>query len=651
MRHPSLIFLLALTLPFAALAADDVERVERGNLVMEDIPEIPEDIKDRLSQYLDTRSAGFADWSPREGMLISTRFGNTSQLHHVARPMGARRQLTFFEEPVYSGRFDPDDDDEGFLFAKDIGGNEQDQIFWFDLEQGEHRLLTDGDSRNGGMLWSNDGDRFAYFSTRRNQRDFDIYVGAPDSEHERVAEVQGAWWPLDWSPDDDRLLLGHYVSITESEVWILDLDSGERSQLNPSEEAIGYGGAMFDADGDGVYLISDEDSEFKTLRHLDLESGEQRSISGHIPWSVTGMDLSEGGRWLAFVTNEGGIGRLHLRDLDEKREVAVPDLPEGVIGDVEFSPDGDRLALRISSATTPGDVFSIDMESLETTRWTRSEVGGLDTDRFVEPELIQYPTFDEVDGKPREIPAFVYRPREAEGKVPVVVRIHGGPEGQARPGFSSITQYLVNEVGAAVAVPNVRGSSGYGKSYLKLDNGFRREDSVKDIGALLDWIAEEPGLDEEKVVVYGGSYGGYMVLASMMHYDDRLLGGVDVVGISNFVTFLENTKDYRRDLRRAEYGDERDTEMREHLQEISPANNAEKINKPLLVVQGANDPRVPMSESEQMVETIRENGGEVWYLLAKDEGHGFSKQDNREVYYQTMMTFLRELLGRKDESA
>lgn len=651
MNRTFILILLAFALPFTAASQDEVKRVERGNLVMEDIPEIPQDIKDRLSQYLATRSAGFADWSPREGMLISTRFGNTSQLHHVDRPMGARRQLTFFEEPVYSGRFDPDAEDEGFLFEKDIGGNEQDQIYWFDMKQGEHRLQTDGESRNGAMQWSNDGDRFAYFSTRRNGRDFDIYVGAPDGEHERVAEVEGAWWPLDWSPGDDRLLLGHYVSITESEIWLLDLESGERTQVNPSDEAIGYGGAMFDAEGDGIYLVSDEGSEFKTLRHHDLETGEQRSISGHIPWSVTGMDLSDDGRWLAFATNEGGISRLHLRDLEEKRDLVPPGIPEGVIGDLEFSPDGKRLALRISNATTPGDVFTLGMDDRELARWTRSEVGGLDTDRFVEPELIHYPTFDTVDGERREIPAFVYRPREAEGKVPVVVRIHGGPEGQSRPSFSSITQYLVNEVGAAVAVPNVRGSSGYGKTYLELDNGFKREDSVKDIGALLDWIEKQPGLDEDRVVVYGGSYGGYMVLASMVHYDDRLLGGIDVVGISNFVTFLENTRDYRRDLRRAEYGDERDPEMREHLQEISPANNADRINKPLLVVQGANDPRVPMSESEQMVETIRENGGEVWYLLAKDEGHGFSKQDNREVYYQTMMTFLRELLNQEKESA
>lgn len=639
--------LLLVFFPLLSLADENVKRVERGNLVMENVPEIPQSVKDRLSRYLDVRSAHFSDWAPGGGILISTRFGNTNQLHHVARPMGARTQLTFFKEPVHIGRFDPNNADRGFLFQKDIGGNEQNQIYWLDLDEGDYRLLTDGESRNGAFVWNNAGDRFAYYSTRRNNRDHDIWIGSQDGEHDLVAETEGFWWPLDFSPDDKTLLLGHYISITEGELWLLDLESGERVQINPSDEPIGYWGAKFSAGGEGVYLASDEDTEFKTLRYLELETGEQQSVSGHIPWSVTDFDVSGDGRWLAYVTNEDAISRLHVRDLENRRDLLLDELPVGVISAVQFSPDSRHLAVELSNATTPGDVFSYDLTSGVLTRWTKSEVGGLDTDRFVQPELIHYPTFDKVDGEPRQIPAFVYRPAGVEGKVPVVVRIHGGPEGQFEPDFSSITQYLVNEMGVAVVAPNVRGSAGYGKSYLKLDNGFKREDSVGDIGALLGWIAGQPGLDEDRVVVYGGSYGGYMVLASMVHYSDRLLGGIDVVGISNFVTFLENTKDYRRDLRREEYGDERDPEMRAHLEKISPANNAEKITKPLLVIQGANDPRVPMSESEQMVQTIRDNGGTVWYLLAKDEGHGFKKQNNREVYYQTVMTFLNELLGRE----
>jgi dipeptidyl aminopeptidase/acylaminoacyl peptidase len=287
-------------------------------------------------------------------------------------------------------------------------------------------------------------------------------------------------------------------------------------------------------------------------------------------------------------------------------------------------------------------VFVYDFGKRTLSRWTESEVGGLDTARFPLPELVSFASFDGL-----EVPAWVYRPAGA-GPHPVIVNIHGGPEAQSQPVFNSLFSYWTNELGAAVVSPNVRGSSGYGKTYLQLDNGKLREDSVKDIGALLDWIAAQPDLDQERVIVYGGSYGGYMVLASLVHYDDRLLGGVSVVGISNFVTFLENTESYRRDLRRVEYGDERDPEMRAFLEAISPLNNAEQITSPLFVAQGFNDPRVPYTESEQIVREVRGNGVEVWYLLAMDEGHGFAKKPNRDYFQAATSMFFRELFGAQE---
>jgi dipeptidyl aminopeptidase/acylaminoacyl peptidase len=327
----------------------------------------------------------------------------------------------------------------------------------------------------------------------------------------------------------------------------------------------------------------------------------------------------------------------------------LPPLPVGLIGGLEFSKDGNELSMTLNTSQTSGDAYSINLATKELVRWTFSEVGGLKTDKFVAPQLIRYATFDKVDGKPRLIPAFYYKPRQANGKTPVIISIHGGPEGQARPGFSSTYQYLVNELGIAVLVPNVRGSSGYGKTYLTLDNGYKREESVKDIGALLDWVAKQPELDATRIGVTGGSYGGYMTLATLCTYNDRIRAAVDVVGISNFVTFLESTQEYRRDLRRVEYGDERDPKMREFLTKISPTTNAARITKPLFVIQGRNDPRVPVTESEQMVKTVRNNGGKVWYLVGKDEGHGFRKKTNTDYQgYATSLFWETFLLDRQE---
>lgn len=353
--------------------------------------------------------------------------------------------------------------------------------------------------------------------------------------------------------------------------------------------------------------------------------------------------LSADGEHLALVVNEGGFSRLVVWRLPGHRPLALPELPAGVITGLQFSADGENIALSLATPTAPADLWNLSLETRLLARWTKSEVGGLDADGFVAPELVTYPTFDQVNGSQREVPAFLFRP-EGEGPHPVLIHIHGGPESQYRPYFSSTFQYLVRELGMVVIAPNVRGSNGYGKSYLKLDDGFKREDSVRDIGALLDWIEAQPDLDAARVVVRGGSYGGYMVLASLVHYSDRLAAGIESVGISSFVTFLENTQPYRQDLRRAEYGDERDPEMRAHLEAISPLNRVEKISRPLMISQGANDPRVPASESEQIFAALKEKGIPVWYLLAEDEGHGFRKKSNRDYNAAVMSLFLERFV-------
>ena len=643
-KHSFITFLVILLVP---LSVKGVQRKEIGPLVLENVPPIPSRIIRRMNRYLNYRSARFQGWLPdHQGILIRTRFGETTQVHHVRVPGGERFQLTFFKEPVGSVAVRPVAHPTGFLFSRDVGGSEFYQLFFFNMDTGEITLRTDGRSRNGAPLWSHKGDRFVFYSTKRNGRDWDLYVQAlnnPATE-KRVLEATGAWVPLDWSPDDRELLVLHYVSALESHLFILNVETGETTELKTSDKPVAYGDARWSPDGKGIFYTSDENSEFKHLRYIDRTTGKTRILTGDIPWDVSSFALARDGRTLAFVTNENGLSRLYLLNLETGKRISIPNLPVGQVYDLEFSPDSRSLGFVLNTPRTPGDVYALDLQTRQITRWTESEVGGLKTDRFVVPHRIHYPTFDTTNGKPRMIPAFLYRPPDKQPPYPVLIYIHGGPESQFRPGFNAIFQYFLFELGTAVIAPNVRGSAGYGRSYLSLDNGFKREDSVRDIGMLLDWIARQPDLDAKRVCVFGGSYGGYMVLASMTHYNDRLRCGIDIVGISNFVTFLKNTKPYRRNLRRVEYGDERDPEMFRFLQKISPVNNASKITRPMLIAQGLNDPRVPVTESEQMVRAIRKNGGDVWYILAKNEGHGFRKKSNRDFFYQTVALFLEHYL-------
>ncbi|MDQ3617186.1 MAG: alpha/beta fold hydrolase [Pseudomonadota bacterium] len=639
--------------------APAVQREVVGNRTSENIPAIPPALIEQLNRYQNTRGAGFSGWTRDGCMLISTRFAETSQAHRVCAPMGMREQLTFHAEPINGiGSAPLKSGLDGFVFGKDIGGNEFWQLHWFDLASRETTLLTDGKARNQAPLFSPDGKQFAYSSTARNGVDTDIWVMDFATRQARPVVTEGGLWSAnDFSADGRRLLVSRYVSASESYPGEVDLASGKLALFPVNGGKASFGGFEYAPDGRSVYFVSDEPvagtpSEFRSLRHHDPAAGAApRVVSANVPWGVVSFEVSEDGRHLAYVTNQDGIDTLRVLRLPGHQEVALPTLPIGSVGGMGFSADGARLALTLNTATSPSDVYVIDLAGAKLTRWTRSEVGGLDASTFVAPTLVRYPTFDQVDGGTagrRTIPAFYYRPANmpAGRKLPVVINIHGGPEGQALPTFNPTAQYLANELGVAMLVPNVRGSSGYGKTYLSLDNAEKREDSVKDIGALLDWIAQQPELDADRVGVYGGSYGGYMVLASMMLYPERIKAGVDIVGISHFGTFLANTESYRRDLRRAEYGDERDPAIKAVFDRISPLNHADKITSPLFVAQGRNDPRVPYTEAEQIVAATRSNGQPVWYLLFDDEGHGFRRKTNSDYFSAaTMLFWQRHLIG------
>jgi dipeptidyl aminopeptidase/acylaminoacyl peptidase len=647
----------------ASTAAQEmvVRRVNDGNVVLDGVPEVPAELGERLHRYENVRSAAFASWAENgRGLYVVTRFGETSQLHKVDMPRGARSQLTFLPEPVTGAERRPATGE--LLFGIDEGGAEFYQLFLFDPEMGTYRRLTDGESRNGAPEFSRDGRLLAYRSTRLNGRSNDVWmmdVADTSSAVILVEAPDGAYWgPADWDVGNQRLLIVQYLSITDSRVWVVDVQTGDRELIAGGEEEPGnYSGfsPRFSADGGGAFLSTDRDAEFNRLVYVDLATGEIEPITAEIEWNVESFALSEDRHRAAFTANEDGRSRVYLLDPGSREYALVEEVPIGRVFGIEFSPDGQRLGMTINTADSPSDVYTLDLgagalDFKRLTRWTFSEIGGLQRETFVEPELIHYPTFDSDSGGPEKIPAFVYRP-PTEGPHPVIVYIHGGPESQYRPGFSSTFQMWVNELGAAVVAPNVRGSSGYGKEYVKLDNGQLRENSVRDIGALLDWIADQPDLDESRVAVYGGSYGGYMVLASLVHYSDRLRGGVDVVGISNFVTFLENTQDYRRDARRVEYGDERDPEMRAFLDRISPNRQTDRIQVPLLVAQGENDPRVPVTESDQIVGAVRGSRIPVWYMKALNEGHGFRKKENSDVFREIAFMFLERYLMPEDRVA
>ena len=654
-RRLSLLLTALLAVPaFSQQATTAVMREIVGNRTTENVPAIPEELVERLARYQNTRGASLAGWTRDGCLLIGIRFAETAQAHRVCQPLGMREQLTFYREPVSGLTPAPAQAwRDGFVFAKDRGGDEFRQLYWFDYATGDTVLLTDGRrSQNGGVVLSRDGGLMAYSGTARNGTDRDVWLrDTRTGEVRTVVTAGGSWTPLDFSPDGRELLVLKFVSAGESYPGAVDLRTGKLELFPVDGGKAAFGDFRYAPDGKGAYFISDEPVdgrlvEFRSLRHHHPASGRLEVVSAAIPWDVERFDIAGDGRHLAYVTNEDGIGRLHVISLPGHEPVGLPELPIGVIGGIDFSPDGGRLALAISTAASPNDVYVIDLVAGRLERWTRSEVGGLDAAKFVTPTLVRYPTFDTVDGKPRTIPAFYYKPAGAaqSGKYPVIINIHGGPESQALPSFNATAQFLADELGVAMLVPNVRGSAGYGRTWLSLDNAEKREDSVRDIGALLDWIAAQPELDAARVGVTGGSYGGYMVLASLMHYSDRIRAGVDIVGISDFTTFLTHTESYRRDLRRAEYGDERIPEMKAVFDRISPLRNASKIRAPLFVAQGRNDPRVPYTEAEQIVAAVRANGQPVWYLLFDDEGHGFRKKANADYFNAATILFWQRYL-------
>jgi len=613
------------------------------NLVVEGVPPFPPKLREEVAPYFTARRARFQSWHPeRRELLITTRF--TPQLHVVNAPGGTAKQITFVSEPVARGQFRPVHGD-CLVLSHDIGGGEFYQLYRLDIADGHMTLLTDGKSRNMGAIWSPKGNWLAYTSTKRTGKDNDVWIVNPlqPSSARLLHEVSGGGWRVEaWSHDESKLLLTEEISVNESRLFLLDVESGRRTEVTAAnEKSVSYVQGDF-SDGDKtLFVTTDRESEYQRLVEMDFSGRIVRVLTEQLKWDVEEFDLSSDAKTIAFVTNEDGSGVLRFCEAKSGKALKGPTLPMGIPSGLQWHENGRDLGFNFITAKSPNDAWSVDFATLAVTRWTKSSPGGIDPEGFVEPELVKSKSFDGL-----QISAFAYRPdpRKFPGQRPVIVDIHGGPEGQSRPGFQGRGNFYINEMGIAIIYPNVRGSTGFGKTFVALDDGFKREDSVRDLAAVFDFIKKDPNLDASRIAVAGGSYGGYMSLASMVHYADQVRCGIDVVGISNFLTFLKDTQDYRRDLRRVEYGDERDPKMAEFLERISPTRNARKIKKPLFVVQGKNDPRVPLSESEQMVKAIRDQGGTVWYLMAKDEGHGFAKKRNADFQFLATIQFYREFL-------
>jgi dipeptidyl aminopeptidase/acylaminoacyl peptidase len=628
------------------------------NLFVQGIPPIPASLVREVEKYTDFRGHGFVDWHPRRSeMLVTHRKAgaNTAQLFRVGAPLAPLEPLTDFADPVREATYEPHDG-RYLVFSRSTAGNEAEQLHRLDLDTRELTALTDLDERHGIVDWLHGRAELLVTSVpldrtakegRRADPGTSLWLIDPlrPQARRKLAELPGTGWfggAVSW--DDRHLAITRYRSATESQAWLIDLDSGAATQLLPAkEEALKatHFPVGFKRDGSGLFVLSDRAGEFRELMLYDFGRAELQPVTPHIPWEVKGVSLSDDGSLAALRMNVDGRTELRLIDAASLREIALPPLPSGSVNSVGFHPATNRLAFAVDSAQGPNRLYALDAASGIVQPWTLPHVPqGVDPARFSAQRIVRWSSFDGL-----EISAVLSPPpARFTGRRPVVVLVHGGPEAQASLGFLGRWNYLVNELGIAIVEPNVRGSAGYGKTFLGLDNGLKREDAVKDLGSLLDWIATQPGLDASRVLVAGGSYGGYMSLAASVHYADRIAGAIDIVGISSFVSFLDNTESYRRDLRRVEYGDERDPAMREFLLRISPLTHAEKIRKPLFVVQGRNDPRVPWTEAEQIVDKLRANGVPVWYLRAENEGHGFARKENADYQFYAMVRFLQETL-------
>lgn len=607
------------------------------------VPPIPASLTREVQPYAGIYGLPLAQWDPLKREILLKGLSSVTWISRVAAP-GANAETTSIyiqSSGIYDVYFQPQG--KYLAYTRDTAGNEAFQLYLYETSRGESTMLSDGRSRNTEPVWSNAGDRIVYSSTPLGDAGVNLRIINPlDPKSDRLlAKSSGSYFKAyDWSPDDKQIVFCDFTSNATSTLWLVEVASGKKTLLSPkTNEPELYDDPQFSKDGKGVYVRTEHDSDKRRLAFIDLATQRVTYLPSNPEWDVSEFQLAPDGKTIALITNEDGISRIKLFDATTGKEREAPKVPIGIISDLKWNKNASDLAFNFRSPTTPNDVYSVNTGTGKVELWAKSVTNGVDTSKFSQPELIHWAAFDK-----RTISGFLYRPPEKfKGRHPVIIDIHGGPEEQYRPGFGYEDNFFLNELGVAKIYPNVRGSLGYGKAFSHLDDGIRREDAVKDIGALLDWIKTQPDLDANRVLVQGVSYGGYLALSTACTYGDRIRGVISDSGVSNLASFVEHTEGWRRDLTRGEFGDERDPQVRAVMERIAPLNNAQRITKPLLIIHGQNDPRVPVGEAAKLVAATK-GRIPVWYILAKDEGHGFMKQDNRDYRLYASILFVKEFL-------
>jgi dipeptidyl aminopeptidase/acylaminoacyl peptidase len=613
------------------------------NLEVVGVPPIPSKLRHEVQPYANIYGLPLAGWNPVRREIWLKGLSSVAWISQVTSPKATPETSSIYIQSggIYDLYFQPQN--RYLAYTRDANGDEAFQLYLYEIEGRRSTLLSDGKSRNTEPVWSHAGNQIVYSSSPAGAEGVGLRLLNPfEPKSDRLLEKSSGSYlkAYDWSPDDKTIVYCDFSSNTASSLWLIEVASGKKVLLSEKTARPElYDFPTFSRNGRGIYVVTDHDSDVRRLAYIDLATRKISYVPSPAQWDVEEFQLAPDGRTLAFITNEDGISRLHFFDLGAGVERSVPKLPVGVMSDLKWRNDSTEIAFNFKSSRTPNDVYSVNTQNGKVELWATSVTNGVDTSKFSEPELIHWPTFDK-----RTLSGFLYRPSSRfTGKRPVIIDIHGGPEEQYRPGFLNEDNYLVNDLGIAKIYPNVRGSSGYGKSFLSLDNGVRREDAVRDIGALLDWIKAQPNLDAERVLVEGVSYGGYLALATSCAYGDRIRAAISDSGISNLAPFVERTEGWRRELQRSEFGDERDPNLREFMERTAPLNNAGKIKTPLLIIHGQNDPRVPVTDTNKLLAATMDRIP-VWYILAKDEGHGFVKQANRDYRVYASFLFMKEFL-------